>query len=170
MKPDFNTIPEFYHGYVNLIKDDHVITALKNSRDQFLTRLNSIPEQNGDFRYGSGKWSIKEVINHVIDAERVFAYRALTFSRNDITELPGFDENAWTPASQADRRKLSELIEEYKNVRNSTINFFESLTEDMLLLTGKANGSTFSVLNLGYVIAGHETHHSNVLNERYMSS
>lgn len=170
MKPDFNTIPKFYHGYVNLITEENVIDALKNCKRKFLKRLKSIPEQNGDFRYDKGKWSIKELVNHVIDTERVFAYRALSFARNDDSELPGFDEQEWTPASQADRRKLNELIEEYINVSNSTINLFESLTKDMLLNTGKANGSTFSVLNLGYIIAGHEMHHENILNERYMSS
>ncbi|MDH5366581.1 MAG: DinB family protein [Cyclobacteriaceae bacterium] len=170
MKPDFNTIPEYYHGYVNLITEENVIEALKNSKKNFLKRLKSIPDQNGDFRYDKGKWSIKELINHVIDTERVFAYRALSFARNDDTELPGFEVNDWTSASQADRRNLNELIEEYENVSNSTINFFKSLTVDMLLNTGKANGSTVSVLNLGYIIAGHETHHGNILNERYMSS
>jgi len=170
MKPDFNTIPEYYHGYVNLVIEENVIEALKNSKKVFLKRLKSISEQNGDFRYERGKWSIKELLNHVIDTERVFVYRAMSFSRNDKTELPGFDEKAWGLATQADRRKLKDLIDEYENISNSTILFFESLTKEMLLNTGKANGSTFSVLNIGYVIAGHETHHGNVLNERYMAS
>lgn len=170
MRPDINTIPEFYHGYVSHIAEDNVIEALKNSKQAFLKRLKSIHEQNGDFRYDRGKWSIKEVINHVIDAERVFAYRVLSFARNDAAELPGFDETSWTPASQADRRTLKSLIEEYENVRNSTINLFESFTEDMLMQTGKANGTSCSVLGIGYIIAGHETHHSNILNDRYMSS
>lgn len=170
MQPDFNTLPDFYLGYVKSVKEKDVILALKHTKLDLMERFKSIPEQNGDFRYDRGKWSIKEVINHVIDAERVFAYRALSFARNDKTELPGFDENAWAPEAWADRRSLDQLIKEFKHTRKSTIDLFESFTEEMLMAKGKANGVEFSVVNLGYIIAGHGLHHSNIISERYMSS
>ena len=170
MKPDFTKLPEFYHNYVKLVEDENVLYALQSSKKTTIKRLSSIPEQNGDFRYDRGKWSIKELVNHMIDVERVFAYRALSFARNDKSELPGFDENNWAPASQADRRSLMVLIEEYGLVRDSTICLFESFTEEMLLREGKANNLLFNVLNIGYTIAGHDMHHCKILHERYMSS
>ena len=170
MKPNFEKLPENFHKYLNLVNEDNVIEALRKSQDKFVARLKSIPEQNGDFRYDRGKWSIKEVVNHVIDVERVFAYRALSFARGDKAQLPGFDDQDWTLAAQSDRRKLSELIEEYNNVRGATISLFESFTNEMLLKEGVANKGTFSVVNLGYIIAGHETHHGTILNDRYMAS
>ena len=170
MKPDFSSIPDFYRGYVAHVEEYAVIEALKVTQFKSVERFGSIPEQNGDFRYATGKWSIKELINHIIDAERVFCYRALSFARNDRTELPGFKENDWASASQADRRSLSELIGEYKSLRQTTIYMFEGFSDDMLNHTGMANGAEFSVVNLGYIMAGHNAHHNEILSERYLSS
>ena len=105
----------------------------------------------------------------MIDAERVFAYRALRFSRNDKTELSGFEENDWAPEANATNRKLYKIIEEYNNVRASTVDLFGSFSDEMLKRVGTANGSQMSVNAIGFVIIGHETHHRKILNERYFS-
>ena len=115
MKPDFNTLPDFYVGYVQSVRENDVISALKNSKEALMTTIKSVQESNGDFRYDRGKWSIKEVINHIIDAERVFAYRALSFARNDNSELPGFDDDP----QASNERKLEAIqmawLEEYQD-------------------------------------------------------
>ena len=168
MKPNFDILPPFYHGYVNNIKEKEVISALKNSRAECLALFRTIPEIKAEFRYAEDKWTVKELINHIIDAERVFAYRALSFARNDASELPGFEENDWARESNANNRTLNSIILEYEHVKQSTIDLFESFSEEALAKKGTANGAIFNVANIGYVIAGHETHHRNILNERYL--
>lgn len=170
MKPNFDYLPEFYHDYVHKISEPDVSNALTNSGEQCLTLFRSISEEKSAFRYADGKWSIKELVSHVIDAERVFAYRALSFARNDNNSLPGFEENEWAASSKADNRTFEEIINEYDHVRKATIDLFASFDEEMLVRTGTASGGLFNVANLGYVIAGHETHHRNILNERYLKS
>ena len=110
------------------------------------------------------------MINHMMDAERVFCYRGLAFSRNDLTELPGFDENHWAPQANASGRKLSKLIDEYINLRASTVDLFSSFTEEMLDREGTASGVKMNVATLGFLIAGHEQHHCKILTERYFSN
>lgn len=169
-KPDLSTIPAFYQNYVRNVEDEELLPALINSGNLTIDLIKSIPENSGSYRYAPGKWSIKEVLVHMIDAERIFAYRALRFARNDKTELHGFEENDYAPESNAEGRKLYKILEEYNNVRASTVDLFNSFNEEMLLRRGKANGNEMSVNAIGFVIVGHETHHRNILNERYFSS
>ncbi|GAA0892107.1 DinB family protein [Fulvivirga kasyanovii] len=168
-KPDLLSIPPFYRKYVEGVEEEELIPALINSGNITIDLIKSIPEASGNYRYAEGKWSIKEVLVHMIDAERIFAYRALRFGRNDKTELPGFEENDYAVASNAGERKLYKILEEYNNVRAATIDLFSSFNEEALARTGFANGSEMSVYAIGFVVAGHETHHRNVLNERYFS-
>ncbi|QSE98003.1 DinB family protein [Fulvivirga lutea] len=168
-KPDINEIPEFYQKYVQAVNYTDLIPALINSGNETIDLLKSIPEKSADYKYAEGKWTIRQVIAHMIDTERVFAYRALRFSRNDKTQLPGFEQNDWAVETNAENRKLYKLIEEYNNVRASTIDLFGSFNEEMLKRVGNANGSEMSVNALGFIIVGHETHHRNILNERYFS-
>ena len=168
-KPPLSEIPEFYQKYVQAVQYDELIPALINSGNEMVELMKSIPEASGDYKYGPDKWTIKEVLTHIIDAERVFAYRALRFSRNDQTELPGFDEQLWTPESNASNRKIYKIIEEYNNLRASTVDLFGSFSADMLKRRGSANGSFMTVQAIGFVIVGHETHHRKILNERYFS-
>lgn len=169
-KPDVSKIPEFYQRYVKAVNSDELIPALKSGRDKILTFLTSVPDSKEDFRYADGKWSVKEVINHMMDAERVFAYRALTFSRNDSTELPGFDENSWAPQTNLVGRSLSNLLTEYSNLRASTIDLFRSFNDAMLNRSGVASGVKMDVATLGFLIAGHEQHHYSILKDRYFSN
>lgn len=158
----------YYENYVSKAGDLSLLEALNESFNVTLSFFNNISEDKMEYAYAEGKWSIKEVIQHIIDTERVFAYRALRFSRNDKTELPGFDENAYTPSSEANRRAKVSLIEEYSNVRKSTINLFKSFTNGMLLQSGKASGGDMSVRAIGFINIGHEKHHCQVIKERYL--
>lgn len=167
-RPDLTTVPSFYKNYVTHVKDQEMLQALTESNNRLLQLLQSIPEERGEFRYQPEKWSIKELVCHMMDAERIFCYRALRFARNDKTELQGFDENTYAPEANAHGRSMAQLQEELKRLRATTIDLFSSFTPEMLKRTGKANNNEVSVLNLGYIISGHETHHFTVLKERYL--
>jgi uncharacterized damage-inducible protein DinB len=168
--PDFNMLPEFYHHYVMQVHDQNLLDALEQSSRHVMTLLRTVPEDKGEYRYEHGKWSIKELICHMMDAERIFAYRALRFARNDSTELPGFEENDYAPEANAHSRTLKQLMDEAEALRKTTLDLFSSFTPEMLQRKGSANKSVVSVINIGYIIAGHETHHRNILNERYLKS
>lgn len=168
--PDFNTLPEFYHHYIMQVHDRNVLDALEQSNKHLVTLLNTVPEDKGEYRYEKGKWSIKELVCHMMDAERIFAYRALRFARNDSTDLPGFEENDYAPQANAHARTLKQLIAETEALRKTTIDLFASFTPEMLQRKGTANKNVVSVINIGYIIAGHETHHRNILNERYLNA
>ena len=118
-------------------------------------------------RYAPGKWSVKEVVGHMIDGERVFSYRALRVARADTTPLPGFDENAWVPAAHFDRRPMPDLVADYQTVRAATVALFSSFEEEALVRMGTANDQPISVRALAHMIAGHELHHVAILRERY---
>jgi uncharacterized damage-inducible protein DinB len=167
-RPDLDEIPVFYKGYVENVKDLDVLVALSQSSKVALNLFRSIPEDMGEYRYDTGKWSIKELFNHMMDAERIFAYRALRFSRNDKTPLSGFEENDYAPLANAHARTLSQLTDEMERLRATTIDLYTSFSPEMLKRDGTANNNRLSVLNLGYVIAGHETHHRKIINERYL--
>jgi uncharacterized damage-inducible protein DinB len=167
-KPDIEAVPLFYKSYVENVKDLDLMVALTQSNKVALNLFRSIPEDRGDYRYAEGKWSIKELLNHMMDAERIFAYRALRFSRNDKTPLPGFEEKDYAPLANAHARTIQQLTEEMERLRLTTIDLFASFTPEMLRREGMANNNRLSVLNLGYVIAGHETHHRKVISERYL--
>jgi hypothetical protein len=165
---DINTVPPFYQGYVRTVQNLDVIEALTITKSELSNRLQTLPAEKLDFRYAEGKWTASELLCHVIDAERIFTYRALCFSRNDKTNLPGFDENAYVPNSNSQGRSLLSIKTELENLRLSTLDFFLSLSANMLSRRGVANNTEISVLTLGYVIAGHSRHHLNILNERYL--
>ncbi|MTI21222.1 DinB family protein [Fulvivirga sp. RKSG066] len=169
--PQFNfDLPEFYQRYVNAVEQDDLIPALITSGNETLELIRSVQETSGAYAYAEDKWTIKEVIAHMIDAERVFAYRALWFARNDKTDLPGFNENDWAVESNANSRRLYKIAEEYANVRAATVDLFSSFSENMLKRVGTANGLQMSAELLGFIIVGHETHHRKVLLERYLSN
>ncbi len=168
-KPDLSEIPSFYQNYVRGVAYDDLTKGLIISGNETTDLLKSIPEKSGDYKYETDKWTIKQVVAHMIDAERVFAYRALTFSRNDNTSLPGFEQNGWVAEANAGNRKLYRLIDEFNNVRASTIDLFGSFNPEMLNRTGTASGNVFSVNAIGFILLGHEIHHRNILNERYFS-
>jgi uncharacterized damage-inducible protein DinB len=169
-KPQLDVIPPFYKTYVDNVKDLDVLEALQKTSQTTLGLIRSIPESKGEFRYAEGKWSIKELLNHMMDAERIFVYRAMRFSRNDKTDLPGFEENDYAPQANAHARTISQLADEMDRLRKVTIDLYKSFSPEMLLREGTANKNKLSVLNLGYIIAGHEMHHYKILAERYLKN
>ena len=166
--PDFSTLPPFYKKYVDHVHTMEMLEALKTSHGRIIEVVSSIPENKGEYAYAPGKWTIKELLCHMMDAERIFAYRALRFARNDSTNLHGFEENDYAPQANAHGRTLQKLEDEMKNLRVTTIDLFTSFTPEMLQRKGTANNNLLSVINLGYIIAGHEAHHQSVLVERYL--
>lgn len=169
-KPQLEKVPAFYKGYVENVKDLDVIDALKQTLQRTLTMLHSLPESKGEYRYAEGKWTIKELLAHMNDTERIMAYRALRFARNDKTVLSGFEENDYAPQANAHGRTLLQLTVELERLRATTIDLFSSFTPEMLLREGHVNTNVLSVINLGYIIAGHEVHHQRILAERYLKS
>ena len=158
---------EYYARYIAKAPGDDALAALHLTGESLLGLMKGVGESQALHRYAPGKWSVKEVLNHLTDAERVFAYRALRFAREDRTPLPGFDENAWAPAARSDRRPLTEIVEEFRAVRAASRALFGSLDADALGRRGEANQCGISVRALAWIIAGHTRHHELVLRERY---
>lgn len=165
---NLETIPSFYKGYVKLVEHPDILQALRISGYRMMELIHSIPEEKSDFRYAEGKWSIREVLCHLMDAERIFCYRALRFARNDETPLSGFDENAYALHLNAEGRTLPQLGDEMQHLRTSTVDLFNGFTQEMLVRKGTANKNELTVGALGMIIAGHETHHGKVIRERYL--
>ncbi len=166
--PDPTEYQPFYARYISLVPSRELAQTLDVQLAESLPVLRAIGEQKSLHRYAPGKWSIKEVLGHLIDSERIFTYRALRFARNDQTPLPGFDQDPYVAAANFDSRPWDDLIAEYEHVRRSTILFFRALTPEQLLQSGTANQSAITVRALGYVIAGHELHHLAILRDRYL--
>jgi len=143
--------------------------AILASARQLQDIVATIPEEKGEYRYQPEKWSIKELLCHMMDAERIFAYRSLRIARNDKTPLAGFDEQVYAPEANAHQRSVKQIAEEMRRLRQTTVDLYSSFSEEMLERTGSANGSEMSVFNIGYIIAGHERHHCNILLNRYLN-
>lgn len=166
---NLGTIPPFYKNYLKQIDETDLLQALRISGHRALELVHSISEEKSDFRYAPDKWTIRELLCHMIDAERIFTYRALRFARNDKTPLAGFEEQDYAPQANASGRSLQKIAADMAHLRSSTIDLFESFTPEMLVRRGLANNNELSVLALGFIIAGHETHHCHVLKERYLA-
>lgn len=168
-RADLNTVPDFHKRYVEHVKEYDVLDALIISSKETLKLVRSIPETKGDHRYAPGKWSIKELLCHMMDTERILAYRALRFARNDKTPLHGFEENDYAPQANAGNRTIKKIADEMERLRQTTSDLYVNLTPEMLQRSGMANNLELSVINLGYIISGHESHHRKILKERYLS-
>jgi DinB superfamily len=157
-----------FQNYISKAADTNVVEAIRLNTKEFKKLLKGIPNKKRNHAYAEGKWTIKELLQHIIDAERVFAYRALRFSRLDPTPLPGFDENNWALAANKIDRKWDDLVKEFKVVRSATEMLFQSLGEPELLFAGTASNQPLNALAMGYVIAGHARHHADIIKERYL--
>lgn len=166
---DINQVPSFYQGYVKQLTEGTIVKNLRASGELVVDLFSSISEEKGSYAYGPDKWTIKEVLLHIIDAERIFAYRALRFARNDKTDLPGFEQNDYVPQSQANNRTMNSLISEFLTVRVGTTSLFESFDDETVKRTGTANGYPVSVEAIGYIISGHCVHHANIITDRYLN-
>lgn len=167
--PDPSEHNDFYSGYVQKAQADDLIEGLTASYVYIMGMLQGLSEEQLLHRYAADKWSIKELMVHMMDTERVFAYRALRFARQDKTELPGFDQDAYIKPSKADARDINNILAEYIAVRNATIELFKSFEEEDLNQKGTASGIEMSARAIGYVILGHEVHHLKLIQERYLA-
>ena len=166
---NLDNIPPYYKNYVKQVDNSDLLTALRVSGFRTQEVIHGIPENQGDHTYAPGKWTIKVLVAHIIDAERIFCYRALRFARKDKTVLSPFDENSYAPNANAGSRTLKKLADELHHVRMTSIDLFESFNEEMMSQKGMVGQNEVSVLALGFIITGHETHHRNILRERYLT-
>ena len=154
-------------AYLEEVAGDDAILALTSQRQSSARRLAGVTEPRAAHRYAEGKWSVREVVGHVSDTERVFAYRILRFARGDSTPLPGFDENEYVRGARFERRPFADVLAEWITVRAATLVLVHSLDAQSLPRHGIANGRSVSVAGLAWMIAGHEAHHMRILQERY---
>ncbi len=167
-KPLQGEYAPFYHTYISKITTNSVQETILEYAQTILDFVNTLPDEKADFAYAEGKWSVKEVLQHMIDAERVFVYRALTFARKDTTPLPGFDENEWALHSNASSRSLQSLQNEFTALRSSTDILLRSFDAEQLNQKGTANNQSITVNAIGFIIFGHLLHHIEILQERYL--
>jgi uncharacterized damage-inducible protein DinB len=168
-KPNEGEFPPYANMYIKLVPDDGLLLKhLKNNFTATKAFILSLPEEKLNDRYAENKWTIKEILVHIIDDERIYAYRALSFARNDKTEFPGFEQDDYVLYSRANERSIENIMEEYEVVRGSTIALFDGLPKDSFLRMGTANNNKVTVRALAYHIAGHELHHINILREKYL--
>lgn len=169
-QPLSNEYAPFYQGYIDLASSKRqpilkILKAQLNTIDDFLA---DIPAKKHDFAYADGKWTVKQVLSHLIDTERVMTYRAMRFSRNDQTDLPGYDQDAIVANTNIDQYSYDDLVDELVMLRQANLFFFKSLTDEDLKKKGTANGNTVSVGALLFIIYGHIEHHFNILREKYL--
>ncbi len=167
-KPSPSTHPSYFERYISLVPEDDLNTAFRHQSLVLTKFLYSINEEKSSHSYAPGKWTIKELMQHMIDTERIFAYRALCFARKETNSLPGFDENEYAANSNANLRHWKELADEFLVVRKSTEILFHSFTEEALNNSGTANNNPATALSMGFTAIGHVYHHMNVLTEKYL--
>ena len=159
----------FYAPYIAMLSDENLIENLEISVHEFIKFVQNIPLDKFDYSYQVGKWTIKDIIQHLIDSERVFAYRSLRIARADKTPLPGFDENSFANYTNATARSIQDLLSEMAVVRQSTLSLFKSFSANQLLSIGVASDNEISVRAIGFIIIGHQKHHQKIFIERYLS-
>ena len=168
MRPNTNEYGAYYQGYIDKVPAGTIVDNLKKSIAETKAVILSIPESKGDYAYAEGKWTIKELLSHMIDVERVMSYRAMCVARNDKTSLPGFDHDNYVVESNASARTIVDLMEEFAAVRMATVLQFQHFTDKMLIRIGTASENPVSPRALGFIILGHEAHHMSILKERYL--
>ncbi len=168
-KPILTDAPKYFHYYINIVIEEDLMNAFIELENITTTLINSIQEEQANFRYAEGKWSVKEVLQHIIDSERIFTYRALRFSRRDATPLSGFDENHYAPNANTSERSIKNILAEYQTVRAASISLYKYMNNEMLDFKAVANGVENSARAMGWMIAGHNLHHLKVIKERYLN-
>jgi len=167
-RPEPRETAPYYFTYIDRIDSEDIIGVLEEQHEEMPRLLAGVSEDKSLYRYAQGKWSIREVLNHINDTERVFVSRALWFARGFDTPLPSYDQNICVPAARADEFSWASHVAEFRAVRQATIAFFRNLPEDAWLRTGVGSGNPFTVRSLAYIIAGHAAHHNTILQERYL--
>lgn len=160
---------DYFKYYIDLVEDKEILEVLEQNNTEFKELFDFLTENQGNYCYAEGKWSIKELLVHLTDAERIFCYRALSFSRNHKGDLPGFDHDEFAQNSDANNRSLCDIAKDFESVRKSTLNLFKSFTPKMLERGGTASKNPLTVATIGYLIVGHAKHHLKVLEEKYLT-
>ena len=167
VRPQPADFPSFYHGYVELIEGGNILHVMREQQEKVQSVFEHMSEPEANHAYAEGKWTIKEVLGHLTDAERIFVFRALSFARGETQPLTGFDENKYVPAGRFNDLPIQALLIEFTAVRQATREFFDNLHPECWSNTGIANQGTFTVSSIAYIIAGHVAHHLKILEERY---
>ncbi|MED1785393.1 DinB family protein [Brevibacillus fortis] len=167
-RPERDEHASYFDYYIGLVPEGELQTILTQQGESVVALFSSLTPEQIDYRYAPGKWSVKEVLGHLVDTERIMSYRLLRIVRGDQTPLIGFDENAFVEGAFFQQRELSDLLEEYKAIRASIVAQVRGISPEAWVRTGLANGNKLSARTLAYVIAGHEAHHCNILKERYL--
>jgi len=170
MRPNKNDYAPYYEGYISLVEGNDIFKILVSQSIKTQEVLNSFPKAMGDFTYQPGKWTVKQVIGHLIDAERVMAYRAMCIARDEKQSLPGFDQDDYVKAGNFNKRDLFDLVYDFRLLRESNMLLAKGLDKEIFTKRGVANNNEVTVLALFYIIAGHEKHHMNILVDRYRSA
>jgi hypothetical protein len=168
-KPEATEYAPFFATYINKVAGDNLLELLSTSYIETMELVTSLDAETLHYRYAEGKWNILEIIQHIIDTERIFTYRALRIARHDKTPLPGFNENEFVAHCNASTRNINDLVREFSLVRASTIELFKSFTPEMLAQKGISNNNELSVRAIAYITLGHELHHRSVIEERYIN-
>jgi hypothetical protein len=159
---------EYYGRYIDLVPDGNIAVTLKEQLSDTLRLLGEVPPERETHRYDEGKWSLREVVGHLIDVERTFEFRALAMARQDAVDLPGMDQEVWAARSAANERPLADLLEEWKAVRRGAVHLFATFDRETGARTGRASGKSFTVRCFPWIIAGHELWHRGIIRERYL--
>jgi hypothetical protein len=166
-RPADSEYNSYYQPYVKEVPDGDLLSTLRHQRESTTAVLAGISDKHAAYRYAEGKWSLREVVGHVSDTERVFSYRALRIARGDTVELPGFNENAWMPMAGFEDRSMADVAAEFRAVRDATLALLASFSAEAWLRIGSASGHPVSVRAMAWILAGHERHHLRILEERY---
>jgi hypothetical protein len=167
-RPETSEYDPYYERYISLVADSDIIGVLGAQPTRLQDIFTAMPEENGEFRYAEGKWSIKELLGHVIDGERMFAYRTFRISRGDETPIEGFEQDGYIENAHSNDRSFADLLDEFSLLRRANMIFFKNLTDDAWLRVGTANKVQISVRALVYIMAGHIEHHLEILKDRYL--
>jgi uncharacterized damage-inducible protein DinB len=169
-RPNYNDAPDYCAYYFDLIPEEDLLDALKRTAKETVLLFSSVPAEKENYKYAEDKWTIKQLLRHIIDCERVYTYRAMRFSRLDDTELPGFDENNYAKKDNTEQATLQNLVAEFESLRKATIYLFEGMNDAMLDFKGKANNRTSTARAWGWMAAGHNMHHNSIVKERYLKA
>jgi hypothetical protein len=167
-RPESDEYASYYEKYVSLVPDEDLVSTLERQGAETLALLRGLSEEQGAHRYEAGKWSVRQLVGHVNDGERIFSYRALAFARGDAQALPGMEQDEWMAGVDFDARTLASLADEFEAVRSATVHLFRHLSPEAWARRGTASDNEITVRALAYIIAGHEAHHVSVLKERYL--